>query len=134
MKRRRQNAFLSDKGEMPQALRIAQLLNLPIARGLCQLKLEGPSLMWGTARYSIPKERKQGLARRILGSIAGFVAKHAWTYILVYLAMLLFFAAPLFAQGVPNLLPETAESPEDVTSTIELMLLLTVLTLAPSIL
>lgn len=56
--------------------------------------------------------------------------------VLLVAGALLLFSAPAEAQAV-NFKPtfiERAESPEDATSTIELMLLLTVLTLAPSIL
>ena len=130
---------------MPVVLQLRALL------GTCQpgegrfekLKLAGPKLMWGQSYYAsddLEDERTRAKRERSLSSkVLGFCIKHLAIFAAFWVVLAaIFFSGSVAADGsFPSIKPtfvEPAESPEDVTSTIELLLMLTVLSLAPSIL
>jgi len=130
-------------GGVPRQIREEQALGLPafgLGRRFERVRLSGPRLMWGrtTAAIGSAAESGQGLLARMMVWVGTAARKHGPMYLALMLGMLAFFAFPALAQDGPlSIKPsfiDPVESPEDVTSTIELMLLLTVLTLAPSIL
>ncbi|MCK6440312.1 MAG: flagellar type III secretion system pore protein FliP, partial [Planctomycetes bacterium] len=118
-------------GRVPAPLAAMRLLGVPLFGGAArEVKLDGPQLMWGRMLAALPGvERSGGLKRMLFKSLKALFV--------VWALGVIFFAAPLIAQGFPNIKPtivERADTPEDVTSTIELLLLLTVLSVAPGIL
>lgn len=129
-------------GGVPRRLREEQVLGLaPFGASplLEPAKIRGPKLMWGRMLAPTgPKASQPNPMLRVLGAAWRTVRKHAPLYIAVWLAMIALFAFPALAQDGPlSIKPsfiEPVDSPEDVTSTIELMLLLTLMTMAPSIL
>jgi flagellar biosynthetic protein FliP len=135
-------------GGMPACLRITKALGvsrLGPELALAPVRLKGPRLMWGdtlmAADAATVAERAAKAGRSPGQNAMAWLKKAAGSHLVLFCvlwaAMVLFLASPLIAQGFPSIKPsfvDKAESPEDVTSTIELMLLLTVLTLAPSIL
>ncbi len=134
--RRRRPAFV---GQTPSCIAEANALGLPrLLPGLERIRLAGPKLMWGNTvanlRREVDPNQSPTAFTRLLRHLGQLLPMAA----VVVLAVMAFFLAPAVAQegplGIRPSFIEPAESPEDVTSTLELMLWLTVLTLAPSIL
>jgi flagellar biosynthetic protein FliP len=127
---------------MPRRLREEQLLGLSPFGAWPRLepaRVAGPKLMWGRMLAATgPAGTHANPVMRAMSAMWRSAARHAPFYLAVWLAMIALFAFPAVAQDGPlSIKPsfiEPVDSPEDVTSTIELMLLLTLLTMAPSIL
>ncbi len=125
---------------MPTPLKIWSLLGISPLHipgiSLEKINLKGPKLMWGQSYYCLSQaHQKQNSKLKQLGRF--FLGNSFGLSLFAFLITFAFLSLPLVAQGFPSIKPtiiERAESPEDVTSTIELLLLLTVLSLAPSIL
>lgn len=121
----------------PKPLLMERLLGLPAFgdHSLAAVRLKGPRLMWGRQVMSSspisPSKTRSGFFKPLLRKVASHALPLSIFWVLVVLAI----ASPALAQSVPNLSDAIgpAENPEDVTSSIELLLMLTILTLAPSI-